>query len=162
VSTNMHLKIDSIKGESRVEGHEDEIQIESFSFGMFQQSSVTHGHGSGAGRVDVRDMVLTKNICKADAALMQYCCSGKPIDTATLICQKAGGDSPVDYVKIVMTQVLVTSHSITGAESSDTVHVDLALNFASYVTTYTPQSAQGTGEGDTTQGWDIAANKAAA
>jgi type VI secretion system secreted protein Hcp len=145
-----------------VDGHEDEIQIESFSFGMHQQASVTHGHGSGAGRVDVRDIVLTKNICKADAALMQHCCNGKHIPEVTIICQKAGGDTPVDYVKIVLKQVLITNHSVTGAESSDTVHVDLAVNFASYVMTYTPQSAEGTGEGDTTQGWDIAANKAAA
>jgi type VI secretion system secreted protein Hcp len=158
----MHLKIDAIKGESRVKGHEDEIQIDSFTFGLHQQASVTQGHGSAAGRVDVHDMVLTKHVCKADAALMQYCCSGKHIPEVTLICQKAGGDSPVDYVKFVLKQVLVTSHSVTGASGSDTVHVDFALNFASYVKTYTPQSTEGTAEGDTTQGWDVAANQAAA
>lgn len=158
----MHLLIDSIKGESQVKGHEEQIQVESFSFGMHQQASVTQGHGSGAGRVDVQDVVLTKNIDKSDAALMQYCCNGKHIPEVTIFCEKAGGDSTVEYVKIVLKQVLVTSHSITGAEGSDTVHVDVALNFASYVVTYTPQSGEGTGEGDTTQGWDVAKNQAAA
>lgn len=162
MATNMHLKIDSIKGESQVKGHEDQIRIDSFHFGMSQQASVTQGHGSGAGRVDVHDMTLTKHMDKSDAALMQYCCSGKHIPEVTLYCEKAGGDSTVEYVKIVMKQVMVTSHNITGSNGTDTVHVDFTLNFASYVKTYKPQSGEGTGEGDTTQGWDIAKNQAAA
>jgi len=46
--TNMHLKIDSIPGESRKKGHDDQIELLSWSFGMDQQASVGHGHGSGA------------------------------------------------------------------------------------------------------------------
>ncbi len=160
MSTNMHMKIDSIKGESQVDGHEDEIQIDSFNFAMHQQASATHGHGSGAGRVDVRDLVMTKSICKADAALMQHCCNGKHIPQVTIIAEKAGGDSPVKYVQIVLKQVLVTNHSINGAHGSDAIHVDVSLNFASYEITYTPQSAEGVGEGETVQGWDVAKNKA--
>lgn len=160
--TNMHLKIDSIKGESRKKGHEDQIEITSWAFGIDQQASVDHGKGSGAGRVSVRDIVLTKPICIADAALMQHCCSGKHIGEVTLFCEKAGGDSTVEYMKIVMRQVLVTNHSVHGASGGDVVMVDLSLNFAEYVVTYTPQGADGSAGAATTQGWNVAENHSAA
>lgn len=160
--TNMHLKIDTIKGESQIKGHENQIQIDSFNFSMSQQASSAFGSGSGTGRVQVRDVVLTKSICKADAALMQHCCSGKHIPEVTIYCEKAGGEATVEYVKIVLKQVIVTNHTITGAQSGDAVHVDLSLNFAEYVTTYKPQSKEGVEEGETTQGWNIAKNTAAA
>lgn len=162
MSTNMHLKIDSIPGESRKKGHENQIEITSWAFGMDQQASVGHGHGSGAGRVSVRDMTLTKNICKADAALMQHCCSGKHIPEITLYCEKAGGETTVEYVKIVMKQVLVTNHTVSGALGSDVVSIDVSLNFAEYVATYTQQAADGSAGAATTQGWNVSENRAAA
>lgn len=162
MTTNMHLKIDSIPGESRKAGHEGQIEITSWAFGMDQQASVGHGHGSGAGRVSVRDVVLTKNICKADAALMQHCCSGKHIPEITLFCEKAGGDTTVEYVKIVMKQVLVTNHTVAGAMGSDAVAVDVSLNFAEYVITYAQQAADGSAGATTTQGWNVAENRSSA
>jgi type VI secretion system secreted protein Hcp len=162
MSTNMHLKIDTIKGESRIKGHADQIQILSFAFNMSQQASSAQGHGSAAGRVDVQDIVLTKPICKSDTALMQHCCSGKHIPEVTLYCEKAGGDATVEYVKIVMKQVIVTGHSVTGAEGGDTVMVQVSLNFAEYVMTYKPQSKEGVEEGSTVQGWHVSENRAAA
>lgn len=162
MATNMHIKIDTIKGESRIKGHEDQIQIDSFAFHMTQQASTSQGHGSTAGRVDVQDLVITKRVCKADTALMQHCCSGKHIPAITLYAEKAGGDSTVEYVKIELKQVIVTNHAISGASNGDVVHVDIALNFAEYKMTYTPQSADGVAEAETVQGWHIAENRAAA
>lgn len=160
--TNMHLKIDSIPGESRKKGHQDQIEILSWSFGMDQQASSGSGHGSGSGRVNVRDLVVTKYLCKADSALMQYCCNGKHIDEVTLYADKAGGEDAVEYVKFVFKQVLVTNHTVSGAEDGDQVLVAVSLNFSEYVFTYTQQEAQGTAGADVTQGWNIAENQAAA
>ncbi|WP_042777571.1 Hcp family type VI secretion system effector [Sinorhizobium fredii] len=162
MTTNMHLKIDSIPGESRKKGHEGQIEILSWAFGMDQQASVGHGHGSGAGRVSVRDVILTKYLCKADSALMQHCCNGKHIPEVTLYCEKAGGESTVEYVKIVLKQVLVTNHQVTGAVGGDAVMAEISLNFAEYVFTYKQQEKEGTAGADVTQGWNIAENQAAA
>ncbi len=161
MTTNMHLKIDSIPGESRKKGHEGQIEILNWSFGMDQQASVGQGHGSGAGRVQVRDLTLSKYICKADTALMQHCCNGKHIPEITLFCEKAGGDSTVEYVKIVCKQVLVTNHSVSGSEG-DLVIASVSLNFSEYVFTYTQQEAEGNAGAAATQGWNIATNEAAA
>ncbi|MBY3347982.1 Hcp family type VI secretion system effector [Rhizobium laguerreae] len=156
------MKIDSIPGESRKKGHEDQIEVLSWAFGMDQQAAAGHGHGSGAGRVNVRDLHLSKYICKADSALMQHCCNGKHIPEITLYCEKAGGDSTVEYVKIVLKQVLVTSHSVTGATGGDAVSVDVSFNFAEYVVTYTQQEKEGNAGAAVTQGWNVAENQAAA
>lgn len=156
--TNMHMKIDSIPGESRKKGHEDQIEITSFQFAMQMQSSSTHGGGSAAGRVQVNDLVLTKYMDKADAALMRHCCSGTHIDTVTISCEKAGGETTVEYLKLVLTQVLVTHHSFLGAQDGDQVSVNVALNFAKYEATYTPQMADGSAGAATTQEWNVAEN----
>jgi type VI secretion system secreted protein Hcp len=161
MATNMHLKIASIPGESRKKGHEDQIEITSWQFGMDQQASVGHGHGSGAGRVIVRDVLLTKHICKADTALMQHCTSGKHIPEVTIFCEKAGGDTTVEYVKIVLKQVLVTNHTVSGAIHGDLVDVQLSLNFAEYTMTYKQQAADGSAGAETAQGWNVSENRAA-
>ncbi|MBK8456311.1 MAG: type VI secretion system tube protein Hcp [Phyllobacteriaceae bacterium] len=153
------MKIDSIPGESRKKGHENQIEIISWQFGLHQEASVSHGSGSGAGRVSAQDVVLTKMICKADAALMQHCCSAKHIPEATIFCEKAGGDSRVEYVKIVLKQVIVTTHNVSGAEGGDQVSVQLSLNFAEYEITYTQQSNDGTPGASTTQGWHVAEDR---
>ncbi len=159
--TNMHLKIDSIPGESRKKNHTDQIEILSWSFGMDQSAASGMGHGSGAGRVNVHDAVFTKYLCKADSALMKHCCNGKHIPEVTLYAEKAGGEDPVEYVKFVFKQVLVSNHTISGAEQGDQVLAQVALNFAEYVFTYKLQEAEGTSGADVTQGWNIATNESA-
>ena len=157
----MHMKIDSIPGESRKKGHEAQIEIDSWTFGMSQAASVSHGGGSGAGRVQIQDMHLMKRMCKADTVLMKHCADGTHIDKVVIYCEKAGGASTVEYVRIDLTQVLVTSHQVNGAVGGDEVTVGVSLNFAKYLLVYAPQAVDGIGGGTVEHGFDVAVNEAA-
>jgi hypothetical protein len=71
----------------------------------------------GSGKVDVRDLCVTKYIDSSSSPLMLACCKGTHFPSALLTVRKAGGESPVEYVKIKMDEVFITSVS-TGAPAA--------------------------------------------
>ena len=120
------------------------------------QSGTTHmGGGSGAGKVNVQDISLTKYIDKASTDLMKFCTNGDHITEATLTVRKAGGDA-LEYIIIVMTDIIVSSVSTGGSGGEDRLTENVTLNFGSYTIKYTPQNNDGVAEVPTTWGWDIA------
>ena len=58
MAVDAFLKMD-VKGESVVDGHEESIQILSWSWGMSQTGTTHRGTGGGAGKVDVQDLSFT-------------------------------------------------------------------------------------------------------
>jgi len=151
------LKIDGVDGESKIDGHEDEIDVLAWSWGMAQSGTTHTGGGGGAGKVSVQDISLTKYIDKATPELMRACCNGDHFDEAILIVRKAGKD-PIDYLKITMNQVIVTSVSTGGSGGEDRLTENVSLNFAKMETAYTPQKEDGTGDAEITMNWNIEKN----
>jgi type VI secretion system secreted protein Hcp len=75
--------------------------------------------------------------------------------------RKAGGDKPVDYLKIEMNTILVSSYNTGGANDGlDRVQETLTFNFKSFKVTYTQQNERGGAVGSSDIGWDIAENVA--
>jgi type VI secretion system secreted protein Hcp len=157
MAVDMFLKIDGCDGESKDDGHPDEIDVLAFSWGMTQSGSMHLSGGGGSGKVNVQDMSITKYLDKASTVLMQKCCSGKHFPTAVLICRKAG-DVPVEYFKVSMEEVLVSSVSEGGGGSEEKQTENISLNFAKVKVEYTPQDSAGSAEGASELGWDIRAN----
>src|SRR5690348_6092500 len=99
MAVDMFLKLDGIKGESLDSKHKDEIQIESFSWGLAQTGTMSAGMGGGAGKVNVHDISVTKYVDKSSPELMLACCNGKHIPSGLLTVRKAG-EKPLEYLKI--------------------------------------------------------------
>jgi type VI secretion system secreted protein Hcp len=157
MAIDIYLKLGTIKGESIVSGFEDQIQISAWSWGMSQSGTTHAGPGGGAGKVSVNDISLQHNMDAASPNLVVACCTGQHFDTATLTMRKAGG-SPLDYVVLEMTEVLVSSVS-HGASGDDTISENFSLNFASFKFSYQPQDKKGAKKGGAITGnYDIAAN----
>ncbi|MDJ0943322.1 MAG: type VI secretion system tube protein Hcp [Kiloniellales bacterium] len=156
---DMFLKLDGVKGESKDHQYKDQIDILSWSWGMSQSGSMHAGGGGGSGKVDVQDIHITKYVDTSSPNLMAYCCSGKHFPQALLTVRKAGGDAPVEYVKIKIEEVLVTSVSTGGSGSDDRIIENVTLGFAKVVHEYTPQAADGSAGASIPSGWDVAANK---
>jgi type VI secretion system secreted protein Hcp len=92
-----------IKGESVVKGHETEIDVLSWHWGMTQSASTQIGGGGGTGSADVRDLTIVKYVDAATPIINQYCFNGTHVPTAVLTCIKVGGKAgPIDYIKITM------------------------------------------------------------
>jgi type VI secretion system secreted protein Hcp len=159
MAVDIFLKIEGppIKGEALDSTHKDEIDVLAWSWGLSNSGNAQVGGGAGAGKVHVQDVSVTKYIDKSSTDLFLSTCNGQHHDTVTLTVRKAG-TNPVEYVKITMTEVMITSLSTGGSGGQDRLTENISLNFAKVKVEYTPQKADGSAEATQTVGWDIAAN----
>jgi type VI secretion system secreted protein Hcp len=153
----MFLKLDGIKGESQDHKHKEEIHIESFSWGMAQTGSFGAGGGGGAGKVSVHDISITKVVDKSSAALMLHCCNGKHIKDGLITVRKAG-EKPLEYLKIKLTDILISSVQEAG-HGNDLLSESVSLNFAKFQVEYQEQKPDGSGSPAGEMGWDVKANQ---
>jgi len=159
MAVDMFLDIKGdIKGESTDKAHPDTIDVLAWSWGMTQSGSFHMGAGGGAGKVSIQDISVTKYVDSASPILMKFCSNGKHFDEATLIVRKAGGESPLEYLKIKMNKVIISSVSTGGSGGEDRLTENISLNFAQVEVAYTPQLADGSGGGEIPFTWDIEAN----
>lgn len=152
------LKIEGVTGEAQDKVHKDEIDVLSWSWGGTQSGTTHTGQGSGGGKVAVQDMSFTKYTDKSSPTLWARLADGKHFEKALLCVRKAGGDSPLEYMKIEMTEVLVSSMSTGGSGGEDRLTENITLNFGKFKVTYTPQKPDGSPDTPIETGWDIAAN----
>ena len=149
MAVDMFLKIDGIDGECQKDGHKNEIDVLSFSFGASQTGSFGHGGaGGGAGKAEIRDISIMKQVDKASANLYKFCCSGKHIKSVVVYAQKAGdGDKPLTYYTIKLEDVIVSGLDNQGAAGGDAIHETVTFNTAKLTFDYQPQSSTGGKEG---------------
>jgi type VI secretion system secreted protein Hcp len=88
---------------------------------------------------------------------MKKCCNGEHYPEANLVVRKAGG-KPLEYIKIKMEKVMVTSISTGGSGGEDRLTENVTLNFAKFNYEYVPQKEDGSGEAAIPFGYDIGAN----
>jgi type VI secretion system secreted protein Hcp len=158
MAVDMFLKLDGIKGEARDAKHKGEIDVLAWSWGGTQTANWHMGGGGGAGKVTVQNLSLTKYIDLASADLLLCLCNGKHISKGTLVVRKAGGD-PLDYLKVTMEDIIVTSVSTGGSGGNDRLTENVSLSFARVRYRYTEQLPTGGAGGQPEMGWDIAGNR---
>ena len=157
MAVDMFLKLDGIKGESKDHKHKDEIHIESFSWGMSQTGAHGAGGGGGAGKVSVHDISITKNVEKSTPDLMLHCANGKHIPNGLITVRKAG-ENPVEYLKIKLTDILISGVQSAG-HGGELITENVTLNFGKFQVEYQEQGADGKAVGGpVTMGWDVKAN----
>jgi len=116
VAVDMFLELDWIKGEALDAKHKDKIDVLAWSWGMSQSGTAHMGFGSGAGKLAVQDLSLTKYVDKSSAALVNHCCTGKHLAKGQLTVRKAG-DKPLEYVIIEFKDIIITTVSGGGSGS---------------------------------------------
>lgn len=142
MAVDMFMKIKGVDGESRDKGHKDSIDVLAWSWGMSQSGTTHAGSGGGAGKVNVQDLSFTKYVDKSSPVLAMACCKGTHYDEVLLTVRKAG-DTPLEYLKIKMEEVIVTAVSTGGSGGEDRLTENVTLNFAKFEQIYQPQDAKG-------------------
>lgn len=159
MTVDAFIKIGDIKGESKDDAHKESIDVLSWSWGLSQSGTAHIGAGAGAGKVSVQDLSITKWVDSSSTALVMSACKGTHLKEAKLTVRKAG-DSPLEYLHITLTDVLVSSVNTGGSGGEDRLTENVVLNFGKFKVEYTNQAETG-GKGTTsTAAWDIPANKA--
>ena len=157
MAVDMFIKIDTVDGESRDKAHKKEIDVLAWSWGMSNSGSAHVGGGAGAGKVNVQDISFTKWVDSATPKLALACCDGKHFANATLVVRKAG-EKPVEYLKIKVEEVLITSISTGGSGGEDRLTENVTLNFAKVSLDYVPQDEKGAAGTAIPMTWSIAEN----
>jgi len=153
------LKIEGIDGESADHKHKGEIELQSYSIGAHQQGTHHSGGGGGAGKVHINEFNFTMHVNKASPKLFLACCTGEHIPKAVLICRKAGKEQQ-EYMKIVLTDILVSSFQAGGPHKGELLPYDsVSLNYAKIEIEYKEQKQDGTLGSATKAGWDAKSNK---
>lgn len=158
MAVDIFLKIDGIKGESQDSKHKDEIEILSYSFGESQTGTFASAGGGGAGKVSMQDFHFTTPVNKASPGLFFACASGSHIKEGLLTVRKAGGDQQ-EYLKIKLTDILVSSYQVGASHGSEVPTDQFSLNFSKIEYSYAPQNAKGQLEAADTKGWNLKENK---
>jgi type VI secretion system secreted protein Hcp len=153
LAVDMFIKIDGIDGEATAgRGHEDWIQIESFSWGESQTPAT--GRARGRSQTAFSDLSVVKGVDAASPHLYQACANGKHYPTATLVVRKAG--EPFDYFSIRLQDVRVSSVKLAHSTERDVPMEEVTLNYGKITWSYDPQDAK---DGKVEKGWDLKANK---
>jgi type VI secretion system secreted protein Hcp len=156
MAVDIFLKLDPIKGESNGKDHVGEIDIISWGWGLDQTGTFHQGSGGGAGKVNVHDLSFTHHVDTATTDLMIACASGKHFAKGILTVRKAG-DKPLEFLKITIEEVFVTSVS-TGGASEDDYAEHVTLNFAKVKVEYKQQTDKGAAGATSEMNWNVPAN----
>src|SRR5262250_2675758 len=156
MAENMWIKMDGCKGEATDGEHKDEIDVDSYSWGM------THpiqpgGTGQSAGESTPSQLVVSKTDDKATPNLMKFCMNAKSFPTVLLTCRKRG-EKPIDYLKITMKNAVVASVQDSGSGDGTPAHESVSFAFTAVEVEYTPQKEDGTPDGSVKTTWDFAKN----
>lgn len=157
MAVDMFLKLDGIDGESSDAAHAGELDILAWSWGASQSGTTHQGAGGGAGKVAVQDLSITKYVDASSHLLLKHCHTGAHITEGTLFIRKAGG-TPLEYIIIVLREIIVSSVSTGGSGGEDRLTENITLNFKEFDYGYTPQLADGTGGAVKEFKWDISGN----
>ena len=150
------LKIEGIPGESRKQGHADEIDILSFSFGASNPTTVGKGTGAGASQVAISSFNIMKSTDLSSTALFLRCAKGEHIPTALVTLRKAGGTNPLEYLQYKFTKVYVDNIQWSAASGGDDMPTEsLSLAFEKVEIVYSSQADDGTAKKTVGSGWDI-------
>jgi len=159
MAVDMFIKVGDIDGESTDKVHAKKIDVLAWSWGMSNSGTTHAGGGGGSGKANVQDLSFTKYVDASSHALMLACSNGQHYTNANLIVRKAGGKgAPIEYIKITMDEVLVTSVSTGGSGGEDRLTENVSLNFAKVKFEYTPQKDTGAPDATKTMVYNIAEN----
>jgi type VI secretion system secreted protein Hcp len=151
------LKIDGIPGESQDSKHKEEIELASFSWGLEHAGvrAAAGGAGARAGRAQFEDLHVTMRMNKASPQLFLACATGKHIKEASLSVRRAG-KAQLEYLKIKLSEVFVTSYHQAGGEEPPEEMVAFAFGRIDFE--YTAQQASGAAGAAVKASWDLSKN----
>lgn len=128
-----------LKGESTSKGHEDDIEVSSWQWGVSSATAI--GSSQATARRSYKALTIVKHIDAASTALMSALATNDELKQVKLSMRKAG-DGQLDYWIITLEQARITSVDHHSDASSDTTEV-VNIAFQKIDVQYRPQRETG-------------------
>lgn len=135
-----YMKLPDIAGESRRDGHEEEIDIMSIDWNMAQASNMQIGSGRTSSRATVNPIGITKIYDASSPYLALACMQGKSFDEVVISFRQDSGDAHLDYLIITLTNVVISSYSLNGTAMGEEINDAISLSFETVNVKYTVQA----------------------
>ena len=151
-----YLKIDDIEGESKRGGHEGEIVVAAFSWGVARSAFRNSGGQRESGLPDVQSVNITKDYDASSPYLTLACIKAKNLGDVILTLRKDQGDEHSDYLTITLTNTLVESYQVGGGGGGNPTD-SLTLSFDSIKVKYIQDADDLTAGGEHEVEYDVLA-----
>ncbi len=115
----------ALKGNARSKGHEDEIVVESLSFGHSQSGTWAEKDEASARVTTFSDLTFSKDFDTSSPALYQACAMKKKFDEAVVTL--TSGD--VVTLKMTLKKVLITNVGVNYGAGQDNPSENLSISF---------------------------------
>jgi type VI secretion system secreted protein Hcp len=153
---NVYLNIEGVEGESKDADHGRWIDLVSFQHGVTQPGSGVStsqvARVTGASRH--KDLVVTKELDKASPKLAEMVCNGSHVGLVKLEVAAPGSPQKL-FLRITMTDVIVTSVALGGGSADDRPTEEVSFNYGTITWSYIPYDDTGApGEPVTTE-WNM-------
>jgi type VI secretion system secreted protein Hcp len=129
----------TMKGEAKSPGHDDEIAIDSWSWGVAASSAL--GSSQATGRRSYKNLVVCKRLDCATTALMSVLATNDEVKEAKLSLRKAG-EGQRDFFTITLGNARVTSVDLHCDASGETVE-QVTFSFSKVQVDYEAQKTTG-------------------
>jgi type VI secretion system secreted protein Hcp len=155
------IKFEGIQGESTMKGEEGAIKITSFEFSGTSVAD-TSTTGLASGKRQLSEIVIQKSADAASISLFKSFLTGENVkgnvEIDFVTTGHGGGGTATPYLKYELTNVFITSYSLSSGGDRPTE--SLSLNFQKIAATYTGQVPGATvGAAPPSVSWDLAALK---
>lgn len=127
------------KGESVAAGHQDDIVLIGFSWGVGAAGDAVAALSTG--RRSYRHLVVRKRLDTASTALMSAVATNDEVRSAKLTLRKAGGEQE-DFFSITLEKARVVAYDIDTDDNGDPFE-KVTLSFQKVAAEYRLQSANG-------------------
>jgi type VI secretion system secreted protein Hcp len=164
MAIDVYVQIEGINGESSDEKHKGWIEAVSVEWGITQPKSATASTGGGhtSERVEMEEVTFIKHADLASPILMQICSMGKTIPKVVIEFMRADGQGDrIKYFELQLENVLI-GHVSAAIQPGHIMAESVGMKFSKTKWRYTQQRIGGGVGGNTSGGWDLAANKIAA
>ena len=145
-AVDMFIKIGNIVGESQDKDHKNEVDVLAWSWGASRGSAQTKKGLLPA--ACIQDLNFTKYIDSATPEIILNAVTGGVVPTARLTVRKAGVTN-IEYLKLQMTNVSVSSYSTGGSGGEDRLTENVTLHFDTMIGVYRRQLVDGAGPEET-------------
>ena len=160
MAVDMFLKLDGIDGESTDEQHIKWIEIESFSWGVSNPTTIGSAtSGAGAGKAVPGDFVVVMPFSAASPQIFKKCVTGAHYQTALLSMRKAGGNRSAgqEFLKYTFGTVFTTKIE-WGGSSDEGPEESITFVYGGLQVQYYPQKPDGTLGDLVAASWDFIKN----
>ena len=137
------LSQSGITGESQDTNHTGWIELDSFSFGVDNATTIgSASGGAGAGKVKFSQLSIQKVVDSTSPALFSMAASGVHMPTLTLAIRKPGTNAK-DFLVYTFKLVFVTDISWGGSSGGDIPSESVAFAYGALQISYAKQDASG-------------------